>query len=89
MPIYEYRCQGCGHTLEVIQRFSERPLRKCPECAGRLEKLISRAAFHLKGGGWFVNDYSKGKPSPAESEEKSKPSETPAPTPSSSPPSKG
>ena len=59
MPIYEYRCKRCGHTLEVIQKFSDRPLRKCPECAGRLEKLISRSSFLLKGGGWFINDYQK------------------------------
>ncbi len=61
MPIYEYRCKSCGHTVEVIQRLSDRPLRKCAECQGDLEKLVSRSSFQLKGGGWFINDYSHGK----------------------------
>jgi putative FmdB family regulatory protein len=60
MPIYEYRCQACGHTLEVIQKLDDKPLTKCPECAGKLEKLVSRAAFQLKGGGWFNEGYGKG-----------------------------
>lgn len=58
MPIYEYRCGSCGNTIEVIQKFSDRPLRKCPDCAGRLEKLVSRTSFQLRGGGWFAQDYS-------------------------------
>ena len=49
MPIYEYRCTSCGHTLEVIQKFNDKPLKKCTECSGALEKLISRSAFQLKG----------------------------------------
>jgi putative FmdB family regulatory protein len=59
MPIYEYRCGSCGETLEVIQKLSDKPLRKCPHCAGGLEKLISRSAFMLKGGGWYAESYSK------------------------------
>ncbi len=58
MPIYEYRCTACGQEFEVIQKLSDRPLRKCKECNGKLEKLLSRTSFRLKGGGWFVNDYS-------------------------------
>jgi putative FmdB family regulatory protein len=60
MPIYEYRCKSCGNVVEVIQRIGDRPLRKCRECSGRMEKLVSRAAFILKGGGWFAEGYSKG-----------------------------
>jgi putative FmdB family regulatory protein len=60
MPIYEYRCTGCGHTLEAIQKLDDRPLSKCPECSGKLEKLVSRAAFQLKGGGWFSEGYGRG-----------------------------
>jgi putative FmdB family regulatory protein len=56
MPLYEYRCKSCGHTFEAIQKFSDRPLRKCSECSGPLEKLISRNSFQLKGGGWFSGD---------------------------------
>ena len=59
MPIYEYRCKSCGEEIEVIQKFRDRPLRKCRSCSGRLEKLISRTAFQLKGGGWYAQGYSK------------------------------
>ena len=60
MPIYEYRCTSCGHTLEVIQKFNDAPLTECTECAGPLEKLISRSAFMLKGGGWYSEGYGGG-----------------------------
>jgi len=63
MPIYEYECRGCGARHEFIQKFSDRPKRKCPTCGKlRLRKLISAAAFHLKGDGWYVTDFrDKGK----------------------------
>ena len=62
MPIYEYRCEGCGHELEVMQKMSDAPLRDCPDC-GRpeLKKLISAGAFHLKGTGWYETDFKGGK----------------------------
>ncbi len=59
MPIYEYRCANCGKTLEIMQKFSDKPLTKCPSCGGRLSKLISNCSFHLKGSGWYVTDYKK------------------------------
>jgi putative FmdB family regulatory protein len=58
MPIYEYRCQCCGHEFEKIQRLSDRPIRKCPECGGGTEKLLSAASFALRGGGWYSDGYS-------------------------------
>ena len=63
MPIYEYECRGCGERHEFIQKFSDGPKRKCPSCGKlRLRKLISAAAFHLKGDGWYVTDFrDKGK----------------------------
>ena len=63
MPIYEYECRGCGEQHEFIQKFSDSPKRKCPSCGKlRLKKLISAAAFHLKGDGWYVTDFrDKGK----------------------------
>ena len=73
MPIYEYRCTKCGHTIEIIQKISERPLRRCPKCSGRLEKLVSRAAFMLKGGGWYAEGYSKSGGKKSESRGESKP----------------
>jgi putative FmdB family regulatory protein len=59
MPIYEYACTKCGHQLEVMQKISDKPLNRCPECRGKLEKLFSQTSFQLKGSGWYVTDYSK------------------------------
>ncbi len=58
MPIYEYQCGACGQVLEKWQKFSEEPIKTCPACGGALSKLISSCAFHLKGSGWYVTDYS-------------------------------
>lgn len=57
MPIYEYRCTGCGDQNEVMQKITDRPLRKCKKCSGKLEKLVSRTSFQLKGGGWYDQGY--------------------------------
>ena len=76
MPIYEYRCTKCGHTLEAIQKIDDRPLSKCPECSGKLEKLVSRAAFQLKGGGWFSEGYGGGSASKSSSESSDKSSKS-------------
>ncbi len=57
MPIYEYQCDQCGRVEEVFQKISEKPLTKCGNCSGKLHKLISQSAFHLKGTGWYVTDY--------------------------------
>lgn len=56
MPIYEYRCGKCG-TFEVMQKISEPVLRKCPTCKGKVERLVSRSSFILKGNGWYATDY--------------------------------
>ncbi len=63
MPIYEYECGDCGERRELIQKFSDSPKRKCPECGAlKLKRLMSAAAFHLKGSGWYVTDFrDKGK----------------------------
>ena len=58
MPIYEYRCEACGHALEALQKLSDEPLRECPECgAPQLRRLVSAPAFRLKGGGWYETDF--------------------------------
>ncbi|HTM22188.1 MAG TPA: zinc ribbon domain-containing protein [Kofleriaceae bacterium] len=62
MPIYEYQCQQCGGTFEYQQRMSEDPKTVCETCGGKLERLISRTAFTLKGGGWYKDLYSSPKP---------------------------
>ena len=61
MPIYEYHCKKCG-DFEIMQRITDTPLSRCPECRGKVTKLMSSTAFQLKGTGWYVTDYaSKGK----------------------------
>ena len=58
MPIYEYRCAACGHHLEALQKMSESPLRKCPECGkSQLRRLVSASRFRLKGSGWYETDF--------------------------------
>ena len=59
MPLYEYECQKCGHRFERIVKFSDAPLKKCPECGGKVEQLISAPAVQFKGSGWYVTDYPK------------------------------
>ncbi len=61
MPLYEYRCQDCGETIEIIQKFSDSPLSKCDNCGGALERLLSPSAIQFKGSGWYVTDYGKHK----------------------------
>ncbi len=59
MPIYEYECSKCGNTIEVIQKFSDKPLKKHKGCGGALTKLISASGFQFKGTGWYVTDYGR------------------------------
>ena len=59
MPLYEYECAQCGQIEEALQKFSDKPLKKCRHCSGSLHKLISNSSFHLKGTGWYVTDYTK------------------------------
>jgi putative FmdB family regulatory protein len=56
MPIYEYKCNKCG-VVEVMQRITEAPLRKCPNCKSKVERMVSRSSFVLKGTGWYATDY--------------------------------
>jgi putative FmdB family regulatory protein len=58
MPFYEYQCQACGAQVEVLQKITDAPLKKCPECAkSKLVKLISAPVFRLKGSGWYETDF--------------------------------
>lgn len=58
MPIYEYRCGACGHHLDALQKMSDAPLRKCPECGkSQLRRLVSAPQFRLKGTGWYETDF--------------------------------
>ena len=61
MPIYEYQCGSCGHSLEALQKISDGPLLDCPACGSpSLQKLVSAASFRLKGGGWYETDFKTG-----------------------------
>lgn len=61
MPIYEYRCDDCGHQLEKLQRMNDAPLTDCPACnASSLKKLVSAAGFRLSGNGWYETDFKSG-----------------------------
>jgi putative FmdB family regulatory protein len=59
MPIYEYECEKCGNKFEIIQKMSDKPLKKHENCGGKLTKLISAAGFQFKGTGWYVTDYAR------------------------------
>lgn len=59
MPIYEYQCKKCHHRFERIQKFSDPHVKKCPECGGAVEQVISAPAVQFKGSGWYVTDYAK------------------------------
>jgi putative FmdB family regulatory protein len=69
VPTYEYQCDKCGRVFEVQQRISAPPLESCEECGGAVRRLISPAAFILKGEGWYVTDY------PSEARKKARESE--------------
>jgi len=60
MPTYEYRCKKCGHEFERLQRFSEKPVSKCPECGGKVERILGAGAgFIFKGSGFYETDYKR------------------------------
>jgi putative FmdB family regulatory protein len=71
MPLYEYECKKCGHRFERIQRFSDPMVKKCPECGGKVEQMISAPAVQFKGSGWYVTDYAKKSSGASKSESKS------------------
>ncbi|HEX4605521.1 MAG TPA: zinc ribbon domain-containing protein [Candidatus Angelobacter sp.] len=57
MPLYEYQCKKCRHKFEKIQKFSDRPIKKCPECGSPVEKVMHAPNVQFKGSGWYVTDY--------------------------------
>jgi putative FmdB family regulatory protein len=67
MPLYEYQCKKCHHRFERIQKFSDPLVKKCPECGGPVEQVISAPAVQFKGSGWYVTDYARKSSSAASS----------------------
>ena len=58
MPFYEYQCEKCGHDVEVMQKITDSPLKKCPKCGkSSLKRLMSAPVFRLKGSGWYETDF--------------------------------
>ena len=72
MPIYEYRCESCGHQQEFLQKVSDAPHTTCPKCGKpSLSKMLSAAGFQLKGSGWYATDFKGGaKPSAKSGDDK-------------------
>ena len=62
MPIYEYRCDACGHYLDALQKIADAPLKDCPSCEeAKLRRLVSAPNFRLKGSGWYETDFKSDK----------------------------
>jgi putative FmdB family regulatory protein len=59
MPLYEYRCESCGATFEVIQKFSDPSVGTCKSCGGKVRRLLSAPAIQFKGTGWYITDYAR------------------------------
>ena len=57
MPIYEFVCENCGRLEEHLQKLTDPPPAACPECQGKMAKIMSRNSFQLKGGGWYKDLY--------------------------------
>ena len=60
MPIYEYRCEACGHTFELFQKFADKPVETCELCGARVNKVLHPVAIHFKGSGFYTTDYGRG-----------------------------
>lgn len=72
MPIYEYSCPRCG-TFETTQRITDAPLKRCPTCKSKVERVLSRTSFILKGSGWYATDYGRSGKAGGDSKSESSP----------------
>ena len=86
MPIYEYRCDACGHQEEFLQKVGEPPLTECPVChKPTFSKLLSAAGFQLKGSGWYATDFKNKSAKPAEKKSEDKTESKPEAKPEAKP----
>ncbi len=89
MPTYEYKCNECDHHFETFQMITEEPVKKCPQCGGKVQRLISGGAgLIFKGSGFYITDYKNAGKRPPESDnskskKESKDSSAASPKPSS------
>jgi putative FmdB family regulatory protein len=58
LPLYEYECPEHGR-FELVRKFSDPPVTKCPQCGKPVQKVLSAPAIQFKGSGWYVTDYAK------------------------------
>jgi putative FmdB family regulatory protein len=56
MPTYEYTCKNCGDTIEVFQKFTDKPLKVHDVCGGELKKVIHARGVVFKGEGFYATD---------------------------------
>ena len=83
MPLYAYKCDACGHTMDALQKMSDAPLTDCPHCGKpALHKQLTAAGFQLKGSGWYATDFKGGSNA-------AKPAETKSDAPAAAPASDG
>ena len=68
LPLYEYKCEKCGHRFEKIEGHNASETKKCPKCGAKAQRMLSAAAIQFKGSGWYVTDYGKKTSSPASGE---------------------
>ena len=73
MPLYEYHCDACGRQFELIRKFSDLPLDKCPHCGSTVRKLFSSPAIQFKGSGFYITDYAKKEQTPTTPSDGAKP----------------
>jgi putative FmdB family regulatory protein len=59
MPTYDYICQNCGHRFEIMQRFSDEPVRECPQCQGVVRRVFHSTGIIFKGSGWYATDHGR------------------------------
>lgn len=67
MPTYVYKCEECNYHFEQLQKFSDKPLKSCPRCKGKVKRIIHPTGIVFKGSGWYINDSRSGGSSSSES----------------------